>query len=172
VITNSCNTYGPWQFPEKLISLTIVRAVQEKPLLVYGSGRHTRDWLFIEDHAAALVRAFHHGRVGERYNVGGGIQFRNIQVVEAICSILDQIRPLSNQRSYKTLIEFVPDRPGHDYRYAMSSQKILTELGWSAQVPFEAGLRKTINWYLHHEEWWRQILGTLYDGRRLGGGSK
>ena len=168
IITNSCNTYGPWQFPEKLVPVTIMRAIQEEPILVYGSGRHMRDWLFIEDHAEALVRAFHHGRIGESYNVGGGVQLRNIQVVEAICTVLDEFCPMSSQRSYKSLIQFVPDRPGHDHRYAMNCQKILTELGWSAQVPFELGLRKTIQWYLHNEEWWRQIQQKTYDGRRLG----
>lgn len=168
VITNSSNNYGPWQFPEKLVPLTIVRALNEQPLLLYGSGCHTRDWLFVEDHAEALISVFDQGRKGEKYNTATGVQLHNIQVMEAICSILDELHPLSSGRSYKSLIRFVPDRPGHDHQYAMNCQKIFNEVGWSAQVAFEAGLRHTIEWYLRNQNWWRNILLTKYDGRRLG----
>lgn len=168
VLTNCSNNYGPWQFPEKLIPLTIIRALKEEPLLIYGSGRHTRDWLFVDDHADAILVAFLQGRNGEKYNVGGGAQFRNVEVVERVCSALDEIRPLGNQRSYRSLIRFVPDRPGHDYRYAMNCRKITEELGWRPTNSFEAGLRTTIEWYVQNEAWWRSILQFKYDGRRLG----
>ena len=170
VLTNCSNNYGPWQFPEKLIPVVVLSALDGQPLPVYGQGLNVRDWLFVEDHAAALWQVFERGRTGERYNIGGLAERRNIDVVRAICAILDELRPRPGKAPHESLIRFVPDRPGHDHRYAIACAKIERELGWRPSVSFEAGLRRTVEWYLANEPWWRAIRARTYDGRRLGTG--
>ncbi len=171
-MTNCSNNYGPWQFPEKLIPVMVINALDGKPLPVYGEGRNIRDWLHVEDHARALWQVFEQGRTGSKYNVGGKAERRNIDLVNTLCTILDDMRPRSDGRSYAEQISFVTDRPGHDHRYAINCSRIEDELGWHPAVSFEEGLRQTISWYLQHEAWWRDILSKRYDGRRLGTGSK
>jgi dTDP-glucose 4,6-dehydratase len=166
IVTNCSNNYGPYHFPEKLIPLTILNALDGLPLPVYGRGENIRDWLFVEDHAAALLLVAKTGAVGESYNVGGRAERRNIEVVRLICGILDEIRPRTG--SYSEQITFVADRPGHDLRYAIDCSKIERELGWRASETFESGLRKTIRWYLDNEHWWRPIRSGAYKGERLG----
>lgn len=157
VLSNCSNNYGPFQFPEKLIPLVILSALDEEPLPVYGAGSNVRDWLFIEDHARALAIVATEGAVGESYNVGGGSERSNMEVVEAICSILDNKRPRSGARRYRDLIAFVADRPGHDRRYAVDASKIRLDLGWAPRETFESGLAKTVDWYLQNEWWWGPI---------------
>lgn len=167
VVTSNCsNNYGPWQFPEKLIPVTILNALDGRPLPVYGRGENVRDWLFVDDHARALVRVLMHGRPAETYNVGGGAERRNIDVVQTICALLDARRPAG--APHARLISYVSDRPGHDLRYAIDARKIGTELGWSPNETFESGLARTVDWYLSNEPWWRGIRTKIYDGRRLG----
>ncbi len=166
VISNCSNNYGPYQFPEKLIPLTILNALEGLPLPVYGKGENVRDWLYVEDHAAALETVLRRGRIGEKYNVGGGAERRNIEVVRAICDLVDELAP--GPRPRRELIAFVPDRPGHDLRYAIDAGKIQSELGWTPSVSFEQGLRRTVQWYLDHADWWRGIRARLYRGERLG----
>jgi dTDP-glucose 4,6-dehydratase len=168
VLTNCSNNYGPFHFPEKLVPLTIINAIEAKPLPVYGKGANVRDWLYVEDHARALELVLQNGRLGESYNVGGRSERTNLQVVETICEILDRERPLGDGRSYRDLIKFVPDRPGHDLRYALDPSKIERELGWKAQESFETGLEKTVIWFLENEWWWRPIREQKYAGQRLG----
>jgi dTDP-glucose 4,6-dehydratase len=168
VLTNSSNNYGPFHFPEKLIPLTILNAIEGKPLPIYGQGRNVRDWLYVEDHARALALALTRGRIGESYNVGGSAERSNLAVVELICDILDKRRPLEGGRSYRELINFVPDRPGHDLRYALDSSKVETELEWKPLETFESGLEKTVDWFLDNEWWWRPIREQKYGGERLG----
>jgi len=168
VVTNCSNNYGPYQFPEKLIPLMIIKCLEEKRLPVYGAGANVRDWLFVEDHTRALLTALEKGKIGETYNVGGNSERRNIDLVHIICSILDELRPRTGGRSYKELITFVKDRPGHDYRYAIDSTKIRQELGWEPAHSFEASLKKTVIWYLENQEWWSQILAGTYQLERLG----
>ena len=168
VISNCSNNYGPYHFPEKLIPLVILNALAGKSLPVYGQGENVRDWLYVEDHARALELVATVGEVGRSYNVGGRNERTNLQVVQAICDILDQIRPRSDGQSYQQLIEFVIDRPGHDLRYAIDATRIETELGWRAQENFETGLEKTVHWYLNNESWWRPIREGRYNGGRLG----
>ena len=168
VLTNCSNNYGPWQFPEKLIPVVTINAVDGKPLPGYGKGTNVRDWLHVEDHARALWTVFQHGANGGKYNVGGNAERRNIDVVTAICAILDDIRPRVDGRSYVEQIAFVTDRPGHDQRYAIDSTKIERELAWQPSSSFEQGLRQTVLWYLENESWWRAIRADKYDGRRLG----
>ena len=168
VLSNCSNNYGPYHFPEKLIPLTILNALDGKPLPVYGKGENVRDWLFVEDHARALDAVISKGRVGESYNIGGREERTNLQVVEAICDALDQRRPLPGGESRRSLITFVTDRPGHDRRYAIDPSKIETELGWRAQESFETGLARTIDWYLDNEWWWGPIRAGTYAGERLG----
>ena len=168
VLTNCSNNYGPWQFPEKLIPVIVINALEGKPLPVYGEGRNIRDWLHVEDHARALWTVFDQGKIGERYNVGGKAERRNIDVVKAICAILNDLKPRSDGKSYAEQISFVTDRPGHDLRYAIDCSRIEAGLGWHPHVSFEQGLQQTIQWYLDHESWWRQIRDKTYDGRRLG----
>ncbi|MEO8453810.1 MAG: dTDP-glucose 4,6-dehydratase [Sphingomicrobium sp.] len=170
VLTNCSNNYGPFHFPEKLIPLTILNAIEAKPLPVYGQGANIRDWLYVEDHARALELVLQNGRVGESYNVGGRSERSNLQVVETICDLLDRERPLGDSRSHRELITFVPDRPGHDLRYALDPVKIECELGWNAQESFESGLEKTVAWFLGNEWWWRPIREQKYAGQRLGSG--
>ncbi|MDH4742984.1 dTDP-glucose 4,6-dehydratase [Sphingomonas sp. CBMAI 2297] len=170
VISNCSNNYGPFHFPEKLIPLTILNALEGKPLPVYGRGENVRDWLFVEDHARALELVVTRGAVGESYNVGGREERTNLQVVEAICDALDARVPLADGSSRRRLITFVSDRPGHDRRYAIDPSKIETDLGWSAQESFETGLARTVDWYLENRWWWNPIRSGTYAGERLGGG--
>jgi len=167
VTTNCSNNYGPYHFPEKLIPLTILNALEGKPLPVYGRGENVRDWLFVDDHAEALTLVVRKGEIGQSYNVGGRNEKRNIDVVEGICNILDEIRPQENG-SHKDLITFVTDRPGHDLRYAIDCSKIERELGWAPKETLESGLRKTVRWYIDNPEWWGAIRSGKYRGERLG----
>lgn len=157
IILNCSNNYGPHQYPEKLIPLMIQNALNEVPLPVYGDGQQIRDWLYVEDHCNAIYTAANHGQIGETYCVGGNNEIKNIDVITIICEHLDTIRPRSNNTSYKDLICFVSDRPGHDYRYAIDSRKIQTELGWYAGTDFADGLRRTIHWYLDNGDWCQLI---------------
>lgn len=166
VVSNCSNNYGPFHFPEKLIPLVTLNALEGRELPVYGKGDNVRDWLFVEDHARALLMIALTGRPGETYNVGGRNERTNLQVVEAICDELDRIRPMAEPR--RSLIRFVADRPGHDHRYAIDATKLETELGWQAQENFETGLAKTIQWYLANEDWWRPLREKVYSGERLG----
>ncbi|NIF24556.1 dTDP-glucose 4,6-dehydratase [Candidatus Pantoea multigeneris] len=171
IITNCSNNYGPYHFPEKLIPLTIINALAGKPLPVYGNGQQIRDWLFVEDHARALYCVVSSGKVGETYNIGGHNERRNLDVVETLCDLLDELaedrRPVGIA-SYRELITFVTDRPGHDQRYAIDASKIERELGWTPAETFESGMRSTVSWFLNHESWWRNILDGSYRAERLG----
>ncbi|MBS0231918.1 MAG: dTDP-glucose 4,6-dehydratase [Proteobacteria bacterium] len=166
LITNCSNNYGPYHFPEKLIPLVLLNALERKPLPVYGDGRQVRDWLFVEDHVKALTAVLERGRVGETYNVGGRAPMENLAVVERICDLLDVFAP--GERSRRSLITFVPDRPGHDRRYAIDPTKIETELGWRAEKTFDTGIAATVEWYLNNEWWWRPLRENVYSGARLG----
>ena len=167
LITNCSNNYGPYHFPEKLIPLMIVKCLAGAPLPVYGKGANIRDWLYVEDHVRALQRVFESGGPGETYNIGGGCERRNLDVVETICALLDELHPRADGRSYKTQISFVADRPGHDARYAIDAGKIRRELGWSPRETFETGLRRTVQWYLGHRGWWGALLARgQADARR------
>ena len=168
VISNCSNNYGPCHFPEKLIPLAIINGLEGIPLPVYGKGANIRDWLYVEDHARALELVLTRGTVGESYNVGGRSERSNLEVVEAICDLLDQKRPAANGESRRELIAFVEDRPGHDRRYAIDPSKIERELGWHAEESFESGLEKTVDWFLANEWWWRPIRDGKYAGGRLG----
>lgn len=168
VLSNCSNNYGPYHFPEKLIPLAILQALEGKRVPVYGKGENVRDWLHVQDHARALELIVTRGKVGESYNVGGRSERSNLDVVSTICGMLDQKRPLSAGRSHRDLIEFVPDRPGHDLRYAIDSSKIEQELGWRAEETFESGLAKTIDWYLHNEWWWGPVRQQHQTEERLG----
>jgi len=166
IVTNCSNNYGPHHFPEKLIPLIILNALEGKPLPVYGDGANVRDWLYVEDHARALAIALQSGVPGETYNIGGHNEETNLEVVHAICDTLDRLAPGS--RSRRSLITFVPDRPGHDQRYAIDAAKIGRELGWTPRESFETGLEKTVAWYLANEWWWRPLREQRYGGERLG----
>lgn len=168
VVTNSSNNYGPHQFPEKLIPLTILNAIAEEPIRVYGHGENIRDWLYVDDHADALIAVMDRGRVGETYAISGRTERRNIDVVEMICRLLDEIRPRANGARYRELIRFVADRPGHDLRYAIDAAKIERELAWRPSESFESGLRKTVTWYLDNTGWLDRIRNGSYRGERLG----
>lgn len=176
VITNCSNNYGPFQFPEKLIPLMILNALDGKPLPIYGDGANVRDWLYVEDHCAGILLALQQGRLGEKYNIGGHNERTNLQVVDRICDILQEEMPpaqndalkerkLSHYRDLKT---FVRDRPGHDLRYAIDNSKIQQELGWQARHDFESGLKETVRWYLAHADWCQAVSQHQYDGERLG----
>lgn len=169
LVTNCSNNYGPYHFPEKLIPLVILNALDGRPLPVYGKGANVRDWLFVEDHARALVTVVSKGAPGETYNIGGHQERTNLDVVRQICATLDKLRPRQNG-SYADFIEFVADRPGHDQRYAICADKIERDLGWRPLETFESGLHKTVVWYLENDWWWRPIREKKYSGRRLGGG--
>ncbi|MBB4839797.1 dTDP-glucose 4,6-dehydratase [Sphingomonas kyeonggiensis] len=169
VLSNCSNNYGPYHFPEKLIPLTILNALEGKPLPVYGKGENVRDWLFVEDHARALELVLTQGRVGESYNIGGNQERTNLSVVEAICDALDRRVPLAEGGARRGLIRFVTDRPGHDRRYAIDASKIARELGWTPEESFETGLDRTIDWYLENRWWWEPIRSGTYAGERLGG---
>lgn len=167
-LSNCSNNYGPYHYPEKLIPLTIINALEQKPLPVYGTGANVRDWLHVDDHVRALLLIARHGVVGESYNVGGDAERTNLRVVQTICDALDLRRPRRRGRSHRDLISFVTDRPGHDRRYAINAGKIARELGWIPIESFESGLRRTVDWYLDNEWWWRPIRDVAYAGDRLG----
>ncbi|MCA8901953.1 MAG: dTDP-glucose 4,6-dehydratase [Hyphomonas sp.] len=166
VVSNCSNNYGPYHFPEKLIPLIILNALEGKELPVYGDGSNVRDWLYVEDHARAQALIAAEGRPGETYNVGGRNERTNLQVVETICDELDRLAPAERPR--RELIKFVADRPGHDHRYAIDATKLETELGWRAQETFETGLAKTVRWYLDNPGWWTPLRKSVYSGERLG----
>jgi dTDP-glucose 4,6-dehydratase len=179
LLTNCSNNYGPHQFPEKLIPLVVLNALEGRPLPIYGDGGNVRDWLHVDDHCAGMLRVLRHGRAGEKYNIGGGSERSNLQVVDLICDALEDRRPAAsntslarrNLSSYRALKTFVPDRPGHDRRYAIDTSKIQRELGWTASHSFEDGLRETVDWYLEHRDWCEAIQAGRYDRERLGLGS-
>ncbi len=171
LVTNCSNNYGPCHFPEKLIPLTIINALAGKALPVYGNGQQIRDWLYVEDHARALYQVVSQGKPGETYNIGGHNERRNIEVVETICSLLEELaadQKPAGLAHYRDLITYVTDRPGHDQRYAIDASKIAHELGWVPQETFESGMRKTVAWYLANPAWWQAILDGRYQGERLG----
>ena len=168
IVTNCSNNYGPYHFPEKLIPLVILNALDAKPLPVYGNGQQIRDWLFVEDHARALYKVVTEGVVGETYNIGGHNEKQNIEVVKTICKILDELKPQANGQAYASLITFVKDRPGHDLRYAIDATKIQNELGWTPAETFETGIRKTVEWYLNNLDWCHRVQDGSYQRERLG----
>jgi len=177
IVTNCSNNYGPYHFPEKLVPHIILNALAGKSLPVYGDGSQIRDWLYVEDHARALYKVVKEGKVGETYNIGGHNEKKNIEVVETLCSILDELRPIANNPAfansssmahYKDLITFVVNRPGHDVRYAIDASKIERELGWVPEESFETGIRKTVEWYLNNENWWKRVLTGKYQLERIG----
>ena len=168
IVTNCSNNYGPYHFPEKLIPLVILNALDAKPLPVYGNGQQIRDWLFVEDHARALYKVVTEGVVGETYNIGGHNEKQNIEVVKTICKILDELKPQANGQTYESLITFVKDRPGHDLRYAIDATKIQNELGWTPTETFETGIRKTVEWYLNNLDWCHRVQDGSYQRERLG----
>jgi len=177
LITNCSNNYGPYHFPEKLIPLMILNALEGKSLPVYGSGNQIRDWLYVEDHARALYLVATEGNVGETYNIGGHNEKQNIDVVNTICELLEELVPNNsfsresgNEGGFKSLIQFVKDRPGHDVRYAIDASKIDLELGWRPEETFESGMRKTVEWYLSNRQWWKRVLDGSYSRERLGSG--
>jgi len=168
VISNCSNNYGPFQFPEKLIPLMITKALAGEKLPVYGKGLNIRDWLYVEDHADALYQIFSRGRMGEKYNVGGAAEYKNIDLVNELCKLLDEALPQSAHRPHKNLITYVTDRPGHDERYAMDFSKLNKELGWKPRMTLPEGLKKTVNWYLTNRSWCKDIQLRKYSGERLG----
>ena len=170
LITNCSNNYGPYQFPEKLIPVTILNALEGKKLPIYGNGKQVRDWLFVEDHAKALVEVSINGKVGETYNIGGNNEMQNIDVVRGICKIMNNLAPckLLGVKNYEELITFVEDRAGHDVRYAIDSSKVLKELNWKPNETFLSGLKKTVDWYLNNLDWCKKVKKDNYDGKRMG----
>jgi dTDP-glucose 4,6-dehydratase len=173
VITNCSNNYGPFHFPEKLIPLMIINALHGKPLPVYGTGNQIRDWLYVEDHASALVTVAIQGNIGETYLVGGNNEKTNLEVVQSICALLNELvseKP-AGIHDFTQLISFVADRPGHDLRYAIDATKLQTNLGWQPKETFESGLRKTVLWYLENTAWWQAVLNGSYRLERLGQGN-
>lgn len=168
VLTNCSNNYGPYHFPEKLVPVVILNALAGKPLPIYGDGKNVRDWLYVEDHADALLLVLEKGQLGRSYNIGGENERSNLELVHTLCSILDRVRPAD--APYADLIEFVADRPGHDARYAIDPTRIREELGWQPSVTVEEGLEKTVRWYLDNEEWWRALQTRRGVGQRLGTG--
>lgn len=168
VTTNCSNNYGPFHFPEKLIPLMILNALEGKPLPVYGTGENVRDWLYVEDHAEALLTVFERGKVGETYNIGGHNEMKNIDVVHTVCALLDEMKPRTDGKTYADLISFVKDRPGHDLRYAIDAGKISRELGWKPHETFASGIRKTVRWYLENHDWCRRVQDGSYRRERLG----
>ncbi|MFQ2124579.1 dTDP-glucose 4,6-dehydratase [Aeromonas jandaei] len=172
IVTNCSNNYGPYHFPEKLIPLMILNALEGKALPVYGDGMQIRDWLFVEDHARALYKVVTEGLVGETYNIGGHNEKANIEVVNALCTLLEELVPNkpAGIAHYADLIAYVKDRPGHDVRYAIDATKIERELGWKPEETFESGIRKTVEWYLNNREWWNRVLDGSYSRERLGSG--
>ena len=171
VITNCSNNYGPYQFPEKLIPVLILKALTGQPLPIYGKGDNVRDWLYVEDHAEALCTVATTGRIGETYNIGGESERTNLELAHAVCILLDEMVPQSPHRPHASLITFVADRPGHDLRYAIDATKVRDELGWMPRETFESGLRKTVQWYLDNQEWCQRVAGGAQVGQRLGLGA-
>jgi dTDP-glucose 4,6-dehydratase len=167
VLSNCSNNYGPYHFPEKLIPVIIINALAGKPLPIYGNGENVRDWLYVEDHANALLTVLSKGTIGSSYNIGGENEATNIDIVREICAILDRLRPAA--RPYFELVNFVADRPGHDLRYAIDPTRIRTELGWRPAVTLTQGLEKTVHWYLDNEDWWQALQNRSGVGNRLGG---
>jgi dTDP-glucose 4,6-dehydratase len=170
LIARPANSFGPWQFPEKLIPLTLARALDGEKLAVYGDGRQEREWLHVGDHCAGVDAVLRHGRPGRAYNLAGVESRTNIEVVEALCRLLDESRPRADGRPYHNQIAFVADRPGHDRRYAIDPARAAAELGWRPATGFDDGLAATVDWYLENETWWRDIRATRYAGERLGVG--
>ena len=168
LITNCSNNYGPYQFPEKLIPLTIIKGLAGEPMPVYGQGLNVRDWLYVDDHAQALTQVLEQGRVGETYNIGGDAERRNIDVVGTICEVMDRLTRCPTKTSHRELITFVPDRPGHDFRYAIDFKKLNIEFGWSPHHSFEQGLQSTVTWYLENRAWWEPLLSTHQAAARRG----
>ena len=168
LVTNCSNNYGPYHFPEKLIPHIILKAIQGQPLPVYGNGQQVRDWLYVEDHARALHKVLREGEAGQTYNIGGHNEKQNIDVVRAICALLDELHPESPVTPHAQLITFVKDRPGHDLRYAIDASKIQKNLGWVPEESFETGLRKTVAWYLENRPWWQRVINGEYQLQRLG----
>jgi len=167
LVTNCSNNYGPYQFPEKLIPLMIINSLNNLKLPVYGKGENVRDWLYVTDHCDAIWCVLNDGTIGQTYNIGGNNEIKNLNVVRTICDVLDELLPKDNE-SYSELITFVKDRPGHDFRYAIDATKINNELGWTPKESFESGIRKTIEWYLNNEIWWKSIQDNTYRQERLG----
>ena len=167
MLSNCSNNYGPYHFPEKLIPVVILNALAGKPLPIYGDGSNVRDWLYVEDHADALLLVAQKGRIGRSYNIGGENERTNLELVRTICQILDRLHPCA-AGSYADLIAFVTDRPGHDARYAIDPSRIREELGWRPSVTVEEGLERTVRWYLENEDWWRSLLARQGVGQRLG----
>ena len=167
-ISNCSNNYGPYQFPEKLIPLMIINCLSNKSLPVYGKGENIRDWLYVEDHCKAINLILQEGAIGDTYNIGGNNEISNINIVESICTILDKLKPSNSGKSYKQLISFVKDRPGHDFRYAINTTKIKKDLNWEPKETFDSGLTKTIKWYLENENWWKKIQKNIYKQERIG----
>jgi len=168
IITNCSNNYGPYQFPEKLIPLMIANCIDDKKLPIYGTGNNIRDWLYVEDHCDAINIVLKEGEIGETYNIGGNNEINNFEIVTTICETLDIIKPTNKNKSYKKLITFVKDRPGHDFRYAIDASKIKNKLNWEPKENFKSGIKKTIEWYLENEFWWRKIQDNNYSQQRLG----
>ena len=168
LISNCSNNYGPYQFPEKFIPMCIIKAICGEPIPVYGVGANVRDWIHVDDHARALRLVIEQGTPGETYNVGSGAERRNIDVAYSLCAILDDFRPRAEGLPYRELIRLVADRPGHDLRYAMDTEKIRTKLGWQPVYTFETGIEATVRWYIEQQDWWREILVRRYSGKRLG----
>ncbi len=167
IITNCSNNYGPLQFPEKLIPLIIANCYDRKPLPVYGDGNNIRDWLYVDDHCDAIYNVILNGKIGNTYNIGGNNELKNIDIVNTICSAMDEIKPMKNGK-YADLIKFVKDRPGHDFRYAINAKKIKNEIGWEPKETFNSGIKKTIEWYLQNKDWWQKIQKRKYSQERLG----
>ncbi len=167
-ISNCSNNYGPLQFPEKLIPLMILNCLAEKSLPVYGTGENVRDWLYVKDHCDAVNTVIQQGKIGETYNIGGNNEIQNIEIVNTICTLLDEMYPRKSAESYRDLITFVTDRPGHDFRYAINAAKIKNELGWEPKESFKTGIQETIQWYLDNQSWWKAIQNDTYQQDRLG----
>ncbi len=168
LITNCSNNYGPFQFPEKLIPLMIIKCLKEESLPIYGDGKNIRDWLYVNDHCNAIYTVLDKGDIGETYNIGGNQEKTNIEIVNTICDALDEKNPSKNFNSYKDLITYVKDRPGHDFRYAIDASKIKNKLNWEPSYKFEKAILKTVNWYLDNQTWWENILNNTYSLKRLG----
>ena len=168
LITNCSNNYGPYQFPEKLIPVVILKALQGESIPVYGKGKNVRDWLYVDDHVKALIKVFFEGKIGEIYNIGGHCERTNIEMVHTICDTLDQLVPKENSTGYREQSTYVPDRPGHDYRYAIDASKIKKELNWIPEESIESGIEKTIKWYLNNMNWVEAVTENTYNLERLG----
>ena len=168
IIARSSNNYGPYQFPEKFIPLILLNAIEEKKLPIYGDGKHVRNWLFVKDNVVALYKILLKGKSGNIYNIGGNDELSNIKTVQCICKILDNIMPRKNKKKYHSLINYIEDRPGHDRRYSLDSNKIKKATGWKPKIDINEGLEITINWYLNNKDWWKKIRKFKYKGERLG----